>query len=847
MPGAGSFMTRTLRRLRRAERARRAARLASGGVERAKEARGDRRGFPLVETLLRDFRYGLASLRRSPGFAIAAVGILALGIGANTAMFSVVDAVLLKPLPYPEPGRLVSVGESSVWFGASALNFVDWKRLNTSFEALSAESPAAAAVMIGSEPERWRGYTATADYFRVYGVHALLGRTFGPGEDQPGAPGVVVLSYSTWQARFGGAADLLNRDLVIDGERHRIIGVLRPGSYDRDGTMFCRPLVFTPAQLTRESMWLSVTGRLRPGITLEQAQEDMRGVSAALDGLNPIWKKGWRAAVAPFGQYLVAGRLRRTLYVAFGAVAMVLLIACSNMGNLLLARGASRRKEMAVRAALGAGRGRLVTQLFAESLALCVLGGAAGVALAHGLVRVAHPLLVRSLPATAEVTVDLRVLAFAAATVLGISLLVGFLPALQTSSGTLYASLNQGTRGSSGSRAVLRRAIVIGEVAVSLVLICGALLMFRTLLNLENADSGVHIEHVITTSIELPAPAHPHAESVVQFTRALVERLRAVPSVDRAAVATSAPLDGLRERGVLVAPGLVDGASVTIGIKHIGEHYLATLGIPVLSGRGFNDRDGRGSPHVALVNQELAARLAVPDPVGRVVGVSLSPYGTTRAELVQVQIVGVIRTERTGNLHQAQEPVAYVPMAQEPVRFMTLIVRTRRDPSSVVPAVRQAVRELDRGLPIGPVVAMRELKARSFTDTTQSAWAIGMFAAVAALLAAFGLYSVLAQAVTEQRREFGIRMALGAAPGAIVAGVLASALPMIAAGVAAGLGGAFALSGVLKSLLFHVSALDPLAFVVACASMMLVGLLAVFVPAARAAAVDPVTTLREEG
>lgn len=318
-----------------------------------------------------------------------------------------------------------------------------------------------------------------------------------------------------------------------------------------------------------------------------------------------------------------------------------------------------------------------------------------------------------------------------------------------------------------------------------------------------------------------------------------MERLRAIPGVQDAAVATSAPLDGLRERGVVVAPDLIADARVDVGIKHVDEHYFETLDIPVLSGRGIDSRDRPGSPPVAVVNQQLAARLNVPDPVGKMVDLSLSPYGSTQAILVRVQIAGVIRTERAGRLQDAEQPIDYVPMAQEPTLFMTLIVRAHQDASSVVPGIREAVRNLNRSLPIGPMITMRELKARSYLDATQSAWAVGVFALVAALLAAFGLYWVLAQAVTQQRREFGIRMALGAGPRQIVSSVLRSALPMIAVGLAIGVVGALALTGVLKSLLFQVSVLDPVAFVLACASMMLVGLLAVILPLTRAAGVDP--------
>src|ERR1035441_1779954 len=322
------------------EEARRAARLAFGGIEYMKEEHRDRRSVRWIETLLKDFRHGLASLVRDPGFAVVAIGVLALGIGANTAMFSIVDAVLLKPLPYPEPERMVTVIEAD-GSSVSTLNFVDWRRLNTSFEALSADTPTNAAAVTGGEPRRWAGKLVSPGYFRVYGVKAAVGRTFAPGEDQPGVARVVVLSHAAWQERFGGAADILNRDLTLDGEPHRVIGVLPAGNFDREEAVFWKPLVFTPGQLTRETMWLHVTGRLRRGVSLEQAREEMRKVSAGLESLNPSWKKGWRAVVHPFGQDMVGNRLRQSIYVAFGAVVMVLLIACSNLANQIGSRAGS--------------------------------------------------------------------------------------------------------------------------------------------------------------------------------------------------------------------------------------------------------------------------------------------------------------------------------------------------------------------------------------------------------------------------------------------------------------------------------------------------------------------------
>lgn len=827
------------------------ARRAFGPALIRREECRDARLLVWLDSVLRDFRYGLSAVLREPAFAITAVGVLALGIGASTAMFSVVDAVILKPLPFPEPERLVGVEEgpdANHRWGASTLNFIDWQRLSKSFEALAAETPGSAVVMVGGEPARWQGELVTADYFKVLGVKAALGRTSAPGEDQPGAARVVVLSHAAWLERFGGAADILSRDLIVDGEAHRVIGVLPEGSFDRWTAVLWKPLVFTPAQRTREGVWLLVTGRLRRGVSLEQAREDMRRVGEQIAGVNPPWKKGWITGVMPIGRSQAPDRLRHAVTVAFAAVFLVLLLACSNVANLLMARGAARKKEMAVRAALGASRGRLIGQLLTESLVLCVLGGLAGVALAKLLVRAALPLLAQSLPATGEVVLDLRVLAFAGGTVLAVLLLVGLVPSLGTSSGALSAWLNQAGRGASG-RAPVRRMLVVGEVAVSLVLVCGAMLMFRSLLNLQKVDGGVRIENVITTSVELPMQAYPTAESAVRFVQTLVERVGALPGVLQAAAGSEVPFGGVNETDVIF--GRWSDGPLTVGLKHVDPHYFSALGIPVLSGRGISDGDRRGTPKVVVINQELARRLSrslgVADPVGKVAHLAHGDYGTMEAQMSDVQIAGVIRSERVGNLRDADEPVVYAPIAQEPAHGAMLILRTQGEATAVMPGVREVVRQIDPRLPLGPVSTMRQVKERTFTDTKQSAWVIGAFAMVAALLAALGLYGVLAQTVTQRRREIGIRMALGAGPREILSGVLRSAAAMVAAGLAIGLAGAFALTGVMKSLLFQVSALDPIAFVIACASMTLVGLLAVFVPASRAARVDPVTTLRDEG
>ena len=834
--------------------ARAMARRRFGGLDQIKETHRDERTVRWLDTLLKDFRYGLLLLVRDPGFAAVAVAVMAIGIGANAAMFSLVDAVLLKPLPYSEPERIVRVLEAPTATSRnsiSTLNFVDWKRLSTSFEALSATRGLSVALTGSGNPSRLSGMLVSADYFAVFGVKPLVGRTFTSQEDHAGAAPVVVLSHAAWQTHFGGDRSIVNRDIMLDGEAHQVVGILPAGIFAREDAKFWKPLVFTAEQRTRSYHWLGAVGRLKAGVSLEQAQHEMRAVSASLVELQPPFKKTWSVTVDPFAQTLVGDNLRTSIYVAFGAVVMVLLIAAANIANLLLAKGVTRSREMAVRAALGASRGRLVAQLLTESLVLCLLGGAAGVALAYLLIQAAVPLLAQSLPPTANVTLDLRVLGFAAVVAVAVSLLVGLLPALHTSSGRLAEAMNQAARGSSGSREGVRRAIVVAEVAVSLVLICGAVLMFKSLLKLQQVNAGVRIENVITMSADLSLTTYPDAERATQFIDTVAERIQAVPGVERVAVSTDVPLRGVRQGEALGLPG-AEG-NVGVRFKRIDPRYFDTLEIPVLSGRGFTDLDRAGAPRVVVVNEALAGRLAErfgwTKPVGQV-GRLTAPAYENRGQLGRqenVEIVGVIRNERVSDLQTAVEEVIYVPLAQAPRRELKLIVRTRGDESAVMPAIREAVRQIDPHLPLGDVRTMQQIRQRSLSGTSEPTWVIGAFAGIAALLAALGLYGVLSHAVNQQRREIGIRMALGARAGDVLSQVLGQALGMIVVGLATGLVGAFAATRVMRSLLFEVSALDPLALITAGVAMALVGLLAALIPASRAAHVNPVAVLRSEG
>lgn len=832
--------------------ARAAAWRSFGGVAQMQEEHRDVRTVFWVETALRDFRLGVASLRRDPNFTAVAIGVLALGIGANTAMFSLLDAVLLRPLPFPEPERMVKVWETpspgSHNF-ANAADFLDWKRMNTVFEALSAESGITATLTGQGEPERLPGKLVSADHFQVFGVKAQLGRTFAPEEDQSGAEPVILLSNGAWRTRFGADPSILNRRLVLDGQPHRILGVLPKGAFDRETAKFWKPLVFSPEQRTRGSHWLSVSGRLRPGATLRQAQQEMQAIDARLTELSPPWKRNWGVAVEPFTYMLVGDTLRRSIFVAFGAVVMVLLIACANVTNLLLARRATRNKEMAVRAALGASRSWLVAQMLTETLVLCLAGGVAGVALAQLLLRAALPLFGDSLPFTAELGLDPRVLAFTAAAVLGMTLVIGLVPALKVSNRGISASLNQASRGSSRSHEGLRRMIVTAEVAVSLVLTCGALLLLKSLFNIQAVNTGVQLDNIITMSVELPLAAYPTPERATQFFRGVSERLQGTPGIEEASVASDPPLLRVKESEPMIT--MAFDKSIDVRYKRVGPEYFRTVGIATVSGRGFGPQDATGAPKVVIVNQALAAKLTtvfgLDNPVGRTVRMATPHWVKLEASLVETEIIGIIRSELAGNPGGPEDPIAYVPFEQNPQRGASFIVRTSGDPLALVPAIRKAVWEFDRNMALGDLRSIQKIRQQSLSGATQPASLIGAFALVAVLLAVLGLYGVLSHTVIQQRKEIGIRLALGATPGNVVSHILHDALFMVVVGLCLGLAGALALTRLMKGLLFQTPTLDPLVLTIGCLAMATISLLAAFVPASRASRIDPVNALREDG
>ncbi len=821
-----------------------------GRTVQIKEEHRDRRAFAPLDNFLRDFRYGLASIRRAPGFTAIVVLVLALGIGGAVAMFSVVDAILIKPIPFPDPDRIVGLWEAphpGASNATTAGQFVAWQRLASDFEFLEAEEPILVALNDKNGPTRLSGKLVTPEYFRVYGINAAIGRTFDAGDSKAASSGTVVLSHAAWQTYFGGDPGILQRRIILDGRSCQVIGVLRPSAFDRDETKFWQPLVFTSADLSNDNHWLMVLGRLKAGVTVRHAMQQMQAIYAALLPDRSMDENSHGSMVVrTLSQMLMGNSLERSISIAFGAVLLVLLIACANVANLLFARGAARRTELGVRFALGAGRPRLIAQLLTECTALCALGGAVGIAVAFALIGVAGPVLDDALPFTANVTLDFHALVFAAAAVLSIALFTGTFPALQASSDRPSDSLKQTARGSSVARIAIRRAIVTGEVALSLILLSGALLLVRSLDKLRHVETGVRIENVVTTSLNLPEQAYSTPERAAIFYTALTNRLSTAPGVLKAGLSTYLPLQWVSNGEGILLPGIEN--QVMIRLKRVDPGYFRTFDIPVLRGRGILDTDRVNTPAVMVINQTLQSRLAevahITQPIGKIVRLTNSGYLGRDSFITQVQIVGVIRSERTTSPGAPDPAVVYVPLAQMPTPNIMLSIHTRPG-TQVLSAIRWAVADVDPNLPLGPIASMEEIRDSTFSGVSRPAGLLTGFASIAALLCAIGLYGVVSYSVTQRRRELGIRIALGADRVSVISDVIRNAMAMVAIGLAAGLAGAYVLTRVLSSLLFKVSPLDPLSLTLACISMLAIGAFAGMFPAWRAARFDVVVSLRD--
>jgi predicted permease len=812
-----------------------------------------------MRTLLRDVRYGLRVLWQKPGFTAVAVLTLALGIGANTAVFSLVSAVLVRPLNYPEAERLVTVWEDGTAAGfprdvLAAGNYADWRARNKSFEEMAAVDQRTFDLTgEGGEPEKILGLGVTPNFFPLLGAEAGLGRVLLPEEDGPGAQRVAVLSHGLWQRRFGGERSAVGREVLLNGEPYTVVGVMPADfQFEYPNVGVWVPAAFTPEQLAdHANHYLEVVARLKPGVTVEQAVGDLNAVARGISEAHPDDAAGLSAALVPLREHLV-GEVRRPLLLLLGAVALVLLIACANVAGVLLSRAAARRREMAVRAALGATRWRVVRQLMTESALLSAAGGVVGALLALWTFAFLGQLVPAGMGEMAEPRLDSAVLGFTLLVSLLASVAFGLAPALQASKTDLNDALKQaGGRAGAGRR--LRGAFVVAEVALALVLLVCAGLVVRTLYNLRGQYAALKPERVLTVSTLLTDRRYREPARRAAFYDGVLERVKGLPGVTAAGYTTSVPL--MRKGGAngLSIEGKENGPNSNWNANHrqVSPDYFRAIGLAVREGRGFTDRDDEGSPPVAVVNETMARSFW---PGEAVVGRRFK-VGLPDSPQPWLLVVGVVEDVRQMASDEPVKAEMYVPYRQAAVYWKggnapfaprDLVVRTSVEPRSLAPAVRGAVKEVD---PYQPVFGVRTLEEVLSLDTAQRRVGVillAAFAGLALLLAALGIYGVLAFFVVQHTPEIGVRMALGASPGDMLRLVVGRGMRLALAGVGCGLVAAFALTRLIESQLFGVSASDPFTFAGIALLLAAVALLACLVPARRATKVDPMVALRYE-
>jgi putative ABC transport system permease protein len=813
-------------------------------------------------TLFQDLRYGVRMLLKSPAFTLVAVLALALGIGANTAIFSVVNAVLLRELPFAEPERLVRLwgtntqqsvprGEGEYYdFNISPNDFADWRAQNRSFESVAAFSSYGSVTLTGrDEPLRLRCPTVSPEYFTVLGTQPALGRFFLPEEEQPGKHRVVVLSYGAWQQKFGADPSIIGQTITLNGSSYSVVGVA-PKTFEQPRpTPSAEPDMWRPLALElepggRASHFLHAIARLRPGVTIEQAQAEMNSITTQLEQQYPDSNTGRGVRLSTLHEAIV-GNIRPALSVLLGAVGFVLLIACANVANLLLARSSARQREMAIRTALGASRFRIIRQLLTESILLSVLGGALGLLLALWATDLLTGLGGGDIPRLGAISVDARMLGFTAAVSLLTGIIFGLAPALDASKPDLNVSLKEGGRVAVGGRQRFRQLLIVSEVALSLVLLIGAGLMMRSFWRLQHVQLGFETENLLTMDISLPRTRYAEADQAALFQQRLVERLSALPGVTSAASSTVLPLSGGNSCDGVTIEGRPlgnAGEAPCVEVRASSPGYLQTMGIPLVRGRQFTERDTKDAPFVVIVNEALARRFfAGQDPIGRRISHS-APGGPP----VWREIVGVVGDVRHFGLDAEPLPEFYEPQLQAPTWGTSLVVRSEADLASIAGAVRAEVRRMDSDLPVYNLKSMRELVSEAVAQPRFRTLLLSIFAAVALLLSGVGLYGVMNYWVTQRTREIGVRMALGARQSDVLKMVVGQGMTLAALGVGVGLVASFAMTRIISSLLFGVSATDPLTFVAVPLVLSLTAFLASYIPARRATRVDPMIALRYE-
>ncbi|MEK6322886.1 MAG: ABC transporter permease [Acidobacteriota bacterium] len=804
----------------------------------------------MIHDLLQDTRYGARMLRKSPGLTSVAVLSLSLGIGAISTIFSFVNGIMLRPLPYPEWERLVLLDETALKRGITSMgvsfpNFVDWRQQNHVFEDIAAYTTGGFAIAGGAEPEQLKGGFISHGLFEILGVAPIQGRTFTADEDRPDHDQVVILSHGLWQRRFGSDPNVIGQTVLLNNRSRTVIGVMPPGFQFPEVAEAWGPLALDTKSWTRNDHGLEAIARLKPGVTLEQAQAEMTTVAANIEEQNPVTNEGMSVGLTSLRAGLV-GDYRNALLILLGVVGFVLLIACVNVANLLLARSTARQKEIAIRAALGANRRRIFRQLLTESLLLGLISGAIGLVLAlwgMDLLLAAIPI---DIPFWMKFDLDARVLFFTA----GCSLLTGFVfgtvPAIQASNPDLNETLKEGGRGSAGGpRHRLRSLLVVAEIALSLVLLVGAGLMMRSFISLQNVDAGLNPEGVLTMNVGLPGAKYREPEKRLAFFRQLMERVRALPGVQSAGAVSGLPLSGNnwgRSLTVEGRPVLSVGEAPMINHSVITPNYFGSMGIPILSGRDFSETDTRDAPKVTIIDERLAREYWPGDnPLGKRIR-----FGPPEANEPWHTIVGVVREVKHDRLNASTRKTVYLTLPQIPIGGMSLAIRTGSRPENLIAAVRGQVREIDPDLPVTRVMPMTEVVSRSVWQPRLYTALFGVFAAVALILATVGIYGVMSYSVTQRTREIGLRIALGAQRQDVLKLVVGQGIVLASIGVVVGLAAALALTRLMSSLLFGVTATDPITFVAVSVLLAGVALAACFVPARRAAKVDPMVALKYE-
>ncbi|HLY18446.1 MAG TPA: ABC transporter permease [Bryobacteraceae bacterium] len=802
-------------------------------------------------TLWQDLRYAARLLRQSPTFAFAAIVVLAVGIGANSAIFGLFDVLVLRPLPFQHPEQLVRLYEHPPGYehnAVSPLNFLDWSEQNTVFASLAAVSGGSRTLRVANgSAERIPGQSVSPSFFDLFGIRPVAGRTFTADDSRERAH-VVVLSESLWRSRFGADPKLVGGTLPLDGEPFTVIGIVPANFQMLYNAQLWTPFVPRRSPEQRRMHYLQVFGRLKPGVTYDQARAAMAPIAENIARIAPDTNKGWGVTVEPLQHALVGPELRLSALMLAAVAGLVLLMACANIANLLLARAVGRTREMAVRASLGGSPARILRQLLTESALLAAIGGATGVLLARAILDAAPAWLPEdTLPVTLRLAFDARVAAFAVLATLLTGLLFGLAPAWQASRIPLTDALRSAGRGLTGAGTGFRSALAVAEIALAVMLATGAGLLLRTVLALDHVDPGYHADGVLTMYVALPLKSYATPERALTFYRATEREIGSLPGVRSVGLGFSLPLDGW-EIGqgftIVGAPPVGESQQPAAHYQIVNTKYFETLGIRLLRGRPFTEHDDSASMPVCIVNQQLARRYLKGNPVGAHISVAaMDPAGP---KMVEREVVGVSRQVKISGPAEPDEPEIYVPIAQNPWFAASIAVRTAGDPLAMAPAVKAAIARVDKDQAVTRVRSMDEVAAQSMRQPRFRAQLVGAFGALALLLAAVGVFGVLAFSVSQRTREFGIRMALGARAEDVLGMVAASGLKIAASGIVIGLAGAAALTRLLGTLLFGVRPADPLTFVAVSLVLATVALLASAAPALRASRIAPTDALRNE-